>query len=518
MLNKSCKNNYSNLSFKAFLQEKLQENPIKKIIKSDNSEYGWKEIEICSQIIAADLSRMGVKKGSHVALYGANSINWIFTFYAIQKLGAIAQLLNFRLKYNEVEAIVSNSDAEYICIGETDCKEEEIKRIKDIKGVYNISSGIDFTERFDEYKAISSEFRNTVEADDACVMVFTSGSTGTPKGALLSAYNILNAALSNVESCHLSAGDKVLLILPMFHIFGLITGLCSPAISDAYMVLAQSMHIADILRTIEEEKITVMHSVPTIMLMLAGHENFSSDKVSTLRNSILSGAAVSPVQMKNLMEKFPNTHFASSYGMSEMAPVSITDYDDLPAHITDTVGKPIKNIGVKVFNTVTGDECKPGEIGEIGVRGFNLMTCYYKVPIEKQAIDEKGWLHTGDLGKFDENGYLIFVGRLKELIIRGGENIVPNEVASVISTLENVKDAKVVGIPDELFGETVGAAVILKDGVLDAREMKKRLLEKLAGFKVPSYIVQYNEFPLLGNGKVDMVNLKKDMVNRCKND
>ena len=518
------KTDYSHMSFKGFLAHKAKNGPDKEILYSEGASYNWQEIDKCSHIIANDLAKLGVGKGTHVAICGANSINWVLTFYAIQKLGAIAILANSSLSAPEIVKLSGIGDITVFCYGEILTMEDEKEFLSEITGegslintVYDIRKNISFKERLPEYDDIRNKFEGRVGTDDAALMIFTSGSTGIPKGVLLSAYNILNAACSNAESIRLTKDDRACLILPLFHVFGMVAGLFANAVSDASMMLPGKVKTAEIIRTIAENKCTVFHAVPTMLLSIINNPEFSPEKLASLRSTILSGAPVSEAQMRMLQELFPGNHFAASYGLSEMAPVSITDYEDSVRHITKTIGKPVSSVDIRIFDNESGKVCKPGTTGEIQVRGYNLMTCYYKADMNTQSIDGDGWLHTGDLGYLVDDGYLYFVGRSKELIIRGGENIVPNEIASAISQNEDIADVKVVGVPDEFWGEIVAAAVLMKEGkTFEEEEMRSELKQRLARFKMPAHFIVYDKFPMLANGKVDSVTLKNDIVCKCK--
>lgn len=515
---------YRHLSFKEFLALKVQHEPEKIVLEAGDEKYTWQDIDRCAQIIAGDLSKLGVKKGSHVAICGMNSANWIMTFYAVQKLGAIALLVNFNLMAPEIVDLSHRGDMTHFCFGEMPQVRDEQAFLAGITGegsmiqtVYDIRSSIRFMDRIGEYEGLVGRFEAKVEADDACVMIFTSGSTGSPKGVLLSAYNILNAACSNAASLYLTEKDRACLILPLFHIFGLVAGLFANAVADAEMIIPSSLKTDELIRVVAEKRCTVFHAVPTMFLAIVNNRSFDPAKFSSLRSTILSGASASEAQMRMLQEMFPNNHFAASYGLSEMAPVTITDYDDTLEHVTQTIGKPIPGIEIRIWDEEKKRACEPGKPGEIQIQGYNLMTCYYKTELIKQAIDEDGWLHTGDLGVFDRDGYIRFVGRTKELIIRGGENIVPNEIASAISELGDVADVKVVGVPDDFYGEIVAAALLMKEGVtFDEAATRVKLADKLAKYKIPAHFLVYDRFPMLPNGKVDMVNLKKDVVATVK--
>ena len=514
---------YLNLSFKDLLRKKTETTPDAVAMVDDRGPFTWKDIDIYSQIIAEGLSVKGVKRGTHVAICGSNSVNWVLTFFAAQKLGAIAQLLNFNMRASEVAAVAEIGDITHFCYGNMPEMKDEAAFIEEIKNTgcplkefMSIRDDRqDIRERRGEYDKIQHKFGDHVEADDPCVMIFTSGSTGRPKGVLLSAYNILNAANTNYKDQTLTSEDRTCLILPLFHIFGLVAGLFANALAGSALYFPKNIRTDTLLELIERERCTVFHSVPTMLIALLNNKNFVSEKFASLRCTIISGAAATQAQIQMFREKLPNDHFMSSYGLSEMAPVSISAYGDTDEHLLTTVGKPVANISVRIRDMETGDECPVGKSGEVLVQGFNLMIGYYKVPIDQQSIDEEGWLRTGDLGFMDEEGYLHLSGRLKELIIRGGENIMPGEVEAAISSLDVIDNVRVIGVPSDFFGEEVCACVKLRPGAdFSEDDVRQQLSAKLAKFKIPSYFLVYEEFPMLGTGKIDTVSLKKDAIEK----
>lgn len=513
---------YIHLSYKELLAKRLQASSDRVFLIGDRS-YTWRDIEVGAQLMAMDLYRSGVRKGSHVAICGANSINWVLCFFAVQKLGAIAALVNYNLSLRELVTLSQIGDITHLCCGEAPAATDFDAFSAAITGdpesmvmeVYDIRNSVDVLARAEEYGPIAGNFDGKVGADDVAVMIFTSGSTGRPKGVLLSAYNVLNASWAHMQSIHQDQADKACLILPLFHIFGLLSGLCTGMLAGSSVVIPRDLRTGTILSAVRDQQCTILHSVPTMMLALVNNKAFSSDQVASLRSTILAGASISQAQILMLQEKFPNNHFSISYGLSEMAPITVTDYDDTIDHITQTVGKPVANIELCIQDPVTGSDCAPGERGQVLVRGYNLMTCYYKLDLEDQAVDDEGWLYTGDLGFLDAQGYLHLAGRLKELIIRGGENIIPNEVAAAISQHKSIADVKVLGIPDPFYGEIVAAALVLKAGcAFDREEMVSFLAARLAKFKIPAHFAVYEALPALSNGKVDAVSLKQELTAR----
>ncbi|MBQ7565227.1 MAG: AMP-binding protein [Lachnospiraceae bacterium] len=517
--NESGISTYVQKSFKQLLKEKAEGETAQAVfLKASGASYTWEEINQCAQIIAADLSKLGVKRGSHVGLCSSNTANWILTFFAIQKLGAIACLFNFGYKADEIVKVAGVGDVDVLCYGEISTMADEEAFLSALQGegssirsLYNIRENVKFKERLSEYDQVAALFGEQVDSDDACVMIYTSGSTGVPKGVLISSYNILNASRSMSETIRITEKDRLCLILPLFHIFGMTAGLFCNMLHNGSVVIPENIRSTTILNTIRDEKCTLFHSVPTMLLALMNNKDFNPESIASLRASILAGAAVSKAQLYQMNEKFENVHFFCSYGLSEMAPISITMYDDPLELVATTVGKPVENIRIMISNPENGEECPAGTAGEILVEGFNLMLCYYKVDLDDQSIDDNGWLHTGDMGYLDENGYLHITGRIKELIIRGGENIMPSEVESAVSKHEAVENVKVVGVTDSFFGEVVCACVVMKPGrEFNEDEMKAFLASHLAKYKLPAYYMVYKEFPKLASGKMDSVTIKKE--------
>lgn len=510
-------------SFHELLQEKMDRCPNATFLVADR-RYTWRDIEQTAQIIAKDLQRLGVCKGSHVALCGANSPNWIMTFFAIQKLGAVALLINYDLKAKEIVQLAQIGDITHFCMGDMPSVSQREPFADELAGpdshirwVYDMSSQVDFSKRYGEYEGLVGQFQEKVEADNASVVIFSSGTTGKPKGVLLSAYNVLNAAAATAENTRLTARDRNCQILPLFHIFGFTGCLFACAIAGAELHIPKNMRTETILSLIQREQCTVLHSVPTMMLALVHSKEFTSEKVASVRCSLLGGAAATEAQIIMLRKHFPNNHFMVAYGLTELAIATESDYEDTLEHVTKTIGKPLKNIEVSVRDMTTGRECKRdgSETGEILLRGYNMMVCYYKLELDRQDFNDEGWLRTGDLGYIDEEGYVHLAGRKKEIIIRGGENIIPNEIASAISEHEAIADVKVLGLPDPFYGEIVAAALLLKDGADFQEEAMRTFLQtRIANYKIPAHFVVYDAFPSFSTGKINMLELKQDMMEK----
>ena len=511
------------LSIRDFLKRKAAARGGDAAIRDCVRDWTWRDLDRGSAALAARLHEMGVRKGTHVGLCGTNSVNYILCFYAIEKLGALAVLMNFNLKPAELNRHVKSGDVSLLCIGSLPSGTGREALEKELLGGDSGLKGLFFFEDTPAAQTVLAGqdtdpafLPPVVEPDDACLMIFTSGSTGEPKGVLLSAYNVLNASEISRRSQHLTEDSVCCNILPLFHIFGLVAGLFAAAFGDSLLVLPQDMHMSTLLDTIEGNRCTVFHAVPTLFLAMMTNKDFRPERLSSLRCTILSGSAATKAQLELFRETLPENHFLSSYGLSEMAPVTITDYEDSFSNITDTVGKPMEHVEMKIAALSDGHGCAPGETGEILLQGYNLMAGYYKAGIDSQSIDMDGWLHTGDLGYLREDGYLHLDGRLKELIIRGGENIMPLDVAQAVNRLPGVSDVKVVGVPSAFYGEEVAACIVLKDGAaFDEKAARVQLAETLAAFKIPRFFFIFREFPVLSNGKLDSLAIAAEAKRRA---
>ena len=507
-------------SFRDFLAEKSRSEGDRIAIVSEAGQHSWAEINACADLIAADLAALGVRRGSHVAICGRNAINWVYTFFAIQKLGAVAALINPGLKAAEIAAIVRGGDVSLLCCGEILEMKDEAAFLEEIRaaageglrGFYSVRSSVDFRARIGERAAYPVM---PVEADDPALMIFTSGYTGTPKGVLLSSESVLRASRASAGTQHLTERDRICLILPMFHIFGLVAGLVAGACADALLYLPKDIRTHTILELISRERCTVFHSVPAMLIALVNNRDFAPEKLESLRCTIISASAATRAQMERFQACMPRNHFLSSYGLSEMAPVSITAYEDTQAHVMHTVGRLLDGVQIRIVDPATGEDCPPGGAGEILVQGYSLMGAYYRLGIEDQAIDAKGWLHTGDRGFLDGEGYLCLQGRYKELIIRGGENVMPGEIEAALTELPGVSNAKVIGVPSDFFGEEVCACLVCMEGAdFDEEKARAALSARLARYKVPSFFLRYDALPLLGSGKIDLGTLRQDAILR----
>lgn len=507
------------LGFSNLLRERLKTKRDSVAYICGNKEYTWGDIDKMSQIVADDLAKFGVKKGSHVGICSPNSVNWVVAFFAIQKLGGIAVLINQGLRPNEVVKMAEISDTFVLCYGEiqgiTTFEEYRDYCLKggQIQYVYDISGQKDFSETVGRYDAIAEKYTETYPADDASVIIFSSGSTGQPKAILSSSFNIMASIEPLIKEMKIGHDDINLAFLPFFHIFGFATGVSAALLTGYVSIIPEDKSPDTMIGLIDKYQCTIFNSVPTMMLAMTQARTFTPEKLSSLRLSVLGGSTTTKSQMQMLRKLLPSIHFGNIYGMSENAAVSLTKYEDTIEHITQTVGKPVPGLELRICDVETGKDLPTGQSGEICIRSQSMVICYYRLPVEKQPVDDEGWLATGDLGVMDDEGYLYIVGRKKDLIISGGENISPGEIAEALMELPQIADVKVFGVPHEIKGEAVAAAIILKDGaVWNSDEVRTELSAMIAKYKIPSHFIVVDSFPLLGSGKVDTITLKEQAI------
>ena len=507
------------MSFKALLKKRVNDG---KAFVFDGRDYTWEDIDRLSQIAADDLAKLGVDKGAHVGICSHNSINWIIAFFAVQKLGAIAILVNYGLKPDEIATLAEIGDITHLCYGAipgiTDFgvySSALLSGKSTIEHMYDIGKDVDFTARLSEYDAIKDKYSEIYHFDDPSVIIFTSGSTGKPKAVLSSSFNILNSVKAICAECNFSSEDRACAFLPLFHVFGFASCIGIGLLYGCVEYIPTNNKPAALIDLIRYNKCTVFNTVPTMFFAMIQQSNFEPEALSSLRVSFLGGSTTSESQMKMLRSLLPNNHFCNIYGMSENPVISMTRYEDTFEHVTQTVGRRVDGIEIEIRSLANGEKVEDGEPGEIFIRSKEMIISYYRLPIEKQPLDDEGWLATGDLGVILPDGYLKLVGRAKDLIIRGGENISPGEIADAVAQLPGVADVKVLGVPHEVLGEEVAAAIVLKEGqTFDEDAARQTMSENLAKYKVPAYFVIMDKFPLLGSGKIDAITLKKEILSK----
>lgn len=504
----------------------------------------WREFDDEVDKIAKGFLSIGVKKGDHVAIWATNVPEWLLTLFATAKIGAVLVTVNTNYKVFELEYLLRQSDSKVLvmtrgtkygnyieivnelCPTLKDQKPNELsfEMLPFLKSV--IVTGDEapagmmaFNDLFKSGEIIDdNEYRSIKESQnchDVINMQYTSGTTGFPKGVMLTHYNIVNNGKSIGDCMKFSHDDRLCIPVPFFHCFGLVLAIMACITHSSSMVPLEHYRPVDFLRAVQDEECTAVHGVPTMYIAALEHPDFKKFKFPRLRTGIMAGSPCPIKVMKQVVEEMGMTEITISFGQTEASPVcTMTTTEDSIECRVATVGKAMPNIECKIVDVETGETLGPNQQGEFCARGYNIMKGYYKMEeATKQAIDEDGWLHSGDLCEVDERGYYRVTGRIKDMIIRGGENIYPKELEEFLYTCEKVQDVQVIGVPSEQYGEEVMACIILKQGEQMTEEEVKALVgANMARHKVPSYVKFMESFPMTASGKIQKFKMRENAI------
>ncbi|MFC4076715.1 AMP-binding protein [Salinithrix halophila] len=497
----------------------------------------WEE---CNRV-AKGLMKLGVKKGDHLAIWAANHPEWLVTQFATGKMGAVMITVNTNYRARELEYLLRQSDAETLILTESFkgtryvdmlreiCPEldrcqpgmliaERLPRLKNIilldderrPGMFTWSDLITMGEEISDSEL--QERQDSLSPDDVINMQYTSGTTGFPKGVMLTHKNIINNAKSIADCMKLTEKDKMCIPVPFFHCFGCVLGTLACVTAGTTMVPLIQFDPLAVLETVEKEECTALHGVPTMFIAELNHPEFSRFALPCLRTGIMAGSNCPMEVMKKVMDVMGASEITIAYGQTESSPViSQTRTDDPIERRVATVGKKLPHVEVKVVDLETGDEVARGVQGELCTRGYHVMKGYYKMPeATEQAIDAQGWLHTGDLATMDTEGYIRITGRLKDMIIRGGENIYPREVEEFLYTHPDILDVQIVGVPDEKYGEELMAWVRVREGKkMTVEDIRAFCDGRIARYKIPRYVKIVSSYPMTASGKIQKYKLRE---------
>ena len=474
--------------------------------------------------LSRKLREMGVEKGSRVALWGYNSANWLIAFFAIVHAGGVATLVNYSMSVTDVAELLTMTGTAFLLCGDNAGTKKDPDAMQQLAALAGIPAehcldirpaALDLSRAFPN-AVEAPDARGESEADETAFIIFTSGTTSLPKAVQLSQRALVVDANAFIHGIGEYAGRSLCVAVPLFHILGLLMSF-SYLCRGATVCLPANYKPETLIREIDAYRISDMAAVGAIYLSLAEAADFEEQVVPNLHLCMIAGGMSTPVQMMRLELQFANATFINMYGQSEAAPLTMVRPTDLVEQRAQTVGRPIDDVDLRISDG-KGGFLPQGEIGEVVAKGSNLMNGYDRLPPEKQPIDENGWLHTGDLGYLDTDGYLHLSGRIKDIIIRGGENISPSEVERALNQLDNIREAKVMGAPHPIYGESVEACVTMTDSgaSFDQEAIKAALRTAIARFKIPSHIFLYDSFPLNVNGKLDQRALHADMLMRIK--
>ena len=535
-------------TFSQVLDRMVEEFPDQYAFKYTTLDYTRTYSEFRDDVdeFARSLIALGVKAGSHVAVWASNVPQWYIAFWATVKLGAVLVTVNTAYKIHEAEYLLKQSDTHTLILTEGSkdthygkiiaelCPELEklkpgtvlhSKRLPFLRNVITVGfkqkGCMDWNDALERAAQVpvSEVYRMAaaVDKDDVCNMQYTSGTTGFPKGVMLTHYNVVNNGKYIGDHMDLSTADRMMIQVPMFHCFGMVLSMTASMTHGATMLPLPYFSPKPALACVHNEHITAFNGVPTMFIAMMEHPDFAKTDFSYMRIGIMAGSNCPADLMKKATEVMNMKEIVSVYGQTEASPgCTMSSYYDSLEVRTETVGSAFANVECKIIDPETGLDCPDGVNGEFVARGYNIMKGYYKMPqATASAIDADGWLHTGDLACRDENGNYRITGRLKDMIIRGGENIYPKEIEEFIYTCPKVSDVQVIGVPDEKYGEEIMACVILKDGEsMTEEEMKAFVAASMARHKVPRYVDFVDKFPMNAAGKILKYKMREEAVEK----
>ena len=538
------------LTFGQMLDRVVSEFPNQYAFRYTTLDYTrtYEEFREDADNFARALVSLGVRSGMKVAIWATNVPAWYITFWACVRIGAVLVTVNTAYKIHEAEYLLRQSDthtlvmiesaldSNYRAIVNELCPElrekapEEALHAKRLPFLRNVIT-VGFRERgaltMEEAMAraplvpieLIRKMASEVKPNDVCNMQYTSGTTGFPKGVMLTHYNVVNNGKCIGDRMGLSTADRMMIQVPMFHCFGMVLSMTASMTHGTTMCPMPYFSAKTSLACIDQEKITCFNGVPTMFIAMFNHENYRKTDFSHMRTGIMAGSGCPPELMKRAAD--PNEMnmrgIVSVYGQTESSPGStMSAWTDSLEVRTETVGYAFPNVQCKVIDPETGEEVGPGVNGEFCSRGYNTMKGYYKMPdATRETVDAEGWLHSGDIACRDEAGNYKITGRLKDMIIRGGENIYPKEIEEFIYTHPAVQDVQVIAVPDKRYGEEAMAMIILKEGMtVTEPEMREFIVKSLARHKVPKYIEFTDSFPMNAAGKILKYKMREDAVKR----
>ena len=492
----------------------------------------WTYREFAEQVngLAAGLLSRGVGKGDRVGIWAPNCPEWTFTQYATAKVGAILVNINPAYRSHELQYVLEQagistlvSAASFKTSDYASMIETVRPQCPDLTSVLLLGSPEWDAVLADGLAAQASDpaplaaAQAALSADDAINIQYTSGTTGFPKGATLSHHNILNNGYFVGELCHYSEVDRVYIPVPFYHCFGMVMGNLACTSHGAAMVIpGPAFDPRASLEAVQAEKCTSLYGVPTMFIAELALPDFDSFDLSSLRTGIMAGSPCPVEVMKQVIDRMGMSEVSICYGMTETSPVSLqTRSDDSIEQRTETVGRVGPHLEIKIVDPATGLTVPRGEPGELCTRGYSVMLGYWENPEKTaEAIDAARWMHTGDIGVMDEAGYVAITGRIKDMVIRGGENVYPREIEEFLYTHPDILDAQVIGVPDAKYGEELMVWVQMREGAddLDADSVRAFCTGKLAHYKIPRYVHVVDEFPMTVTGKVRKIAMREQAI------
>ncbi len=488
----------------------------------------------------------GIGKGDHVAIWATNYPEWILTMFATARIGAVMVTVNTNYRNFELSYLLKQSDSmtlimakgtkevdyveminklcptlEFSAPGELESEDfpclRNIIYLEDEKvdGMFNFSQLYEFAEYVSDFELKLAEKRTDMH--DVVNMQYTSGTTGFPKGVMLTHYNVVNDGKAIGDCMNFTHNDRLCIPVPLFHCFGCVLGVTAAITHGTTIVLIDHFNPLTVMQALQDEKCTAVHGVPTMYIAMLNHERFKEFDFSAMRTGIMAGSPCPIEVMRQVVDKMHTPEITIAFGQTEASPVCTQTTTDDPLEVrVKTVGRALPHIECRIVDPETNMELPRNTPGEFVARGYNIMKGYYNMPeATALAIDSEGWLHTGDLAMQDEDGYYHITGRIKDMIIRGGENIYPKELEELLNTHPQVKDVQVIGVPDERYGEVVMACIVpIDDAILTEEEVREFVKENVAKHKIPQYVEFVDAFPMTASGKIQKFKMREDAIKK----
>ncbi|MGE6752507.1 AMP-binding protein [Rossellomorea sp. NPDC071047] len=525
------------------LEEKARIQPeVEAVVYADRGlRWSYHEFNQQCRQAAKGFMNLGIKKGDHIAIWASNTPEWLISQFSTGKMGAVLVTVNTNYRTAELEYLLKQSDSKTIILMEEfrgasyidmlyeicpelktskpgELESPKLPYLKNVivlgeKAYPGTYSWQEIMDRGDDVEEGELDERlSSLSPNDAINMQYTSGTTGFPKGVMLTHSNIVNNGYNIAGCMRLTNEDRLCIPVPFFHCFGCVLGTLACVSVGATMVPLQEFDPKHVLQTVQDEKCTGLHGVPTMFISELNLPDFDQYDLSHLRTGIMAGSNCPIEVMKGVMDKMGADEITIAYGQTESSPVITQTRTHDPIELkVETVGKALPNVEVKIVEPGSNREVPYGVQGELCTRGYHVMKGYYKnEEATRLAIDHEGWLHTGDLAVMDEHGYCRITGRLKDMIIRGGENIYPREIEEFLYSHPKVLDVQVIGIPDEVYGEEVMAWIILKEGLTATpEEIRDYCTGKISRHKIPRYIEFTDSYPMTASGKIQKFRLRE---------
>lgn len=498
------------------LSEQAAKTPDREAIIMGDTRLTYSQLVTKIDNVATALLNKGLKKGDKVALWSTASPAWLYTYYGIIRSGGIALILNANLTLKDAKPLVEFADTKYMMFG----KVHDIAGGSDDAKLLAVAFGLEESncisivdESFDNVPANKPDTTGWTVRDDAYI-IYTSGTTAFPKAVLTSQYAITNVVRQLTKEISSIRGDKAVLGVPLFHAYAIFVTWIYLS-TGSTLIIPEAIKADIIAKLVEKEDASDLWSVATIYQGIIDSEELTAMVAPRVHICSIAGSYTSPVQFMRFETALYNTTFINLYGMTETsATYTLTRPGDDVSVRYNTVGRAVDGVELAVWDEENGI-LPAGEVGEIITRGYHLKNSYYKLPPEKQSVDADGWLHSGDLGVLDEQGNLKIVGRIKDLIIKGGENLAPAEIEAQVMSHPSVASCRIFGYKDRIYGENLGACIVLAPGeTFDEEALKKYMKEKVGSYKSPVYYFVFDNFPLNANGKIDQRNLHIEMLRR----